>query len=682
MGDFLNRKKWVVSKCDKDRAADIAENCGIDPFTAYLLCARGMTDEFEIESFLFDTDLVDPFSLPDMDKACKRIDEALDNGEKITVFGDYDADGVTSTALLYSYLLSQGANVDYYIPDRAGEGYGMNNEAIDTLAQRGTRLIVTVDNGISAIEEIDHANALGIDVVVTDHHKAGDILPNAVAVVDPHREDAFCDFTEWAGVGVAFKLVSALDGSEGYEILEKYADIIALGTVADIVSLKGENRILVRAGVAFVNLALEQKTLRYGVKALLDESATTGPVDAATLAFRLAPRINAAGRMGSAERALKLLLTPSYQEAKELAREISEANSQRQSIEGEITSTAIEIIENNPKIKYQKVIVVDGEGWHQGVIGIVASRLVERYGKPCIVISSNGEISKGSGRSVDGFSLYDALSYSKAALVQYGGHTLAAGLTVQTDKIDEFRALINEYASTAQAAVAELHIDCKLNPVSIKVELLESIEQLAPFGAENPQPLFGLYNMVITATQPVGNGKHMRITVEKNGCTVTAIMFSVEPVQFPFREGDRVDLAVRLSVNEYMGKARVNVQIKDIKLSDFDDNRVILSQKDYEAFCIEEPISEQGSEDLSVTRELCGIIYKFMIAKNTWHHSAEILAFRLGLSAKDILSCRIALDCLTELGILNYSDGVYSLPPQAVKNPIENSKTFIKANNI
>ncbi len=682
MGDFLNRKRWVVSKCDKDRAADIAENCGIEPFTAYLLCARGMTDEFEIESFLFDTDLTDPFNLPDMEKACKRIDEALDNGEKITVFGDYDADGVTSTALLYSYLLSQGANVDYYIPDRAEEGYGMNNEAIDILAERGTRLIVTVDNGISAIEEIDHANALGLEVVVTDHHKAGAVLPNAVAVVDPHREDVYCEYTEWAGVGVAFKLISALDGTEGYELLEKYADIVALGTIADIVSLKGENRIFARAGVAFVNYALEQKTLRHGLKALLEESGTTAPVDASTLAFRLAPRINAAGRMGSAERAVKLLLTENYKEAHEIAHEISEANTERQSIESEITNAAIEIIENDAKMKYEKVIVVSGDRWHQGVIGIVASRLVEKYGKPCIVISVNDGIAKGSGRSVDGFSLYDALTYCKDLLVQYGGHTLAAGLTVETDKLDLFRESINQYAQKNEAPVAELHIDCKLNPVSVKLELLSAIEQLAPFGADNPQPIFGLYNMTLTAMQPVGNNsKHMRMTVEKNGCALSAIMFNVEIIDFPYRVGDKIDLAVKLSLNEYMGKAKVNVQVKDIKLSELDDERVILAQRDYEAFCLGTPLSKQGSEDLCVTRELCGKVYRFMVGKNTWRHSPEILTYRLGLSAKDIVSCSIALDCLVELGILNYSNGVYSLPSVDVKNPIENSTIFKKANN-
>ena len=682
MGDFLSRKRWVVSKCDKDRAATIAENCGIEPFAAYLLCARGMTDEFEIESFLFDTDLIDPFTLPDMDKACERINQALDNGEKITVFGDYDADGVTSTALLYSFLSSIGGNVDYYIPDRTGEGYGMNCGAIDALKGRGTDLIVTVDNGISAIEEIEYARSLGIDVVVTDHHKAGDVLPDAVAVVDPHRQDSCCEFNEWAGVGVTFKLISALDESEGYELLEKYADIIALGTIADIVSLKGENRILVRCGVAFINLAISNGTLREGLKALFDESASAGPVDASSLAFRIGPRINAAGRMGSAERALKLLLTEDATEAKAIAEEISRANAERQETESGITEAAIRIIEENPQIKYSRVIVVSGEGWHQGVIGIVASRLVEKYGKPCIVISENGDVAKGSGRSIDGFSLYDALTYCKASLVQYGGHILAAGLSVENTRIDEFRNKINEYAINLERAVAELNIDCKLNPASINLDMISSIEQLAPFGADNPQPVFGLYNMEITGRQPVGNGKHMRLMLQKNGYSIGAIMFSVSASDFPFFESDKVDLAVRLSVGEYMGKAKINIQIKDIKFSGLDDDVVITSEQDYEDFSSGKDLSEEVIGRINVSRELCGDIYRFIRVNNKWHYSAEVLCHRLGLSAENIVNCRIALDVLTELGIIKFNDGCYTLPSENVKNPIDNSKIFMRAQSL
>ena len=674
----MNRKKWVVSPCDRDAAATIAENCGVEPFAAFLLCARGMTDEFEIESFLYDTDLIDPYTLPDMEKAVERVNQALENGERITVFGDYDCDGVTSTALLYSYLSSRGANVDFYIPDRSGEGYGMNLGAIDQLKSRGTNVIITVDNGISAIEEIAYAKTLGIDVVVTDHHRVGEVLPDAVAVVDPHREDSLCEFSDWAGVGVAFKFISALDNSEGYELLEQYGDIIALGTVADIVSLKGENRIIVRSGIAFMNAALEDGSLRLGLKALLDASGSSGALDSSSVAYRIAPRVNAAGRMGSAERALKLLLTEDKNEAQEIAEEVSNANAERQAIETEITAGAIEYIENTPEIKNKRVIVVEGEDWHQGVIGIVASRLVEKYGKPCIVISKNGDIAKGSGRSIDGFSLYDALSYCGDVLVQYGGHVLAAGLTVDSDKIDVFRERINEYAVNAEAAVPTLKIDCKLNPSSINVDMLSSLQVLEPFGAENPQPLFGLYNMEITAVHPVGAGKHLRITVKRKTSIVTVIMFSVSLENFPYKVGDCVDLAVKLSENEFQGKIQVSIQAKAIKLSGVDDDEAIASIRTYEDFCAEEIVSEELKEKICVNREFCGNVYKFVKTYNGWKFSAEMLCYRLGLSPKHIAACQISLDVLTELGILNLKDGKYTIPAQTVKNPLENSKIFQK----
>ena len=674
----MNRKKWVVSPCDRDAAATIAENCGVEPFAAFLLCSRGMTDEFEIESFLYDTDLIDPYTLPDMEKAVERVNHALENGERITVFGDYDCDGVTSTALLYSYLSSRGANVDYYIPDRSGEGYGMNLGAIDILKSRGTNIIITVDNGISAIEEIAYAKTLGIDVVVTDHHRVGEVLPDAVAVVDPHREDSLCEFSDWAGVGVAFKFVSALDDSEGYELLEQYGDIIALGTVADIVSLKGENRIIVRSGIAFMNAALEDGTLRLGLKALLDASGSTGVLDSSSVAYRIAPRVNAAGRMGSAERALKLLLTTDVNEAKEIAEEVSEANAKRQATETEITSCAIEYIENAPEIKHKRVIVVDGDDWHQGVIGIVASRLVEKYGKPCIVISKNGDVAKGSGRSIDGFSLYDALSYCSDVLVQYGGHVLAAGLTVDSDKIDAFREKVNEYAVNAEAAVPTLKIDCKLNPSSINIDMISSLQVLEPFGAENPQPLFGLYNMEITAIQPVGAGKHLRITVKRKNSIITVIMFSVTLEEFPYKVGDTVDLAVKLSENEFQGKVQVSVQAKAVKLSGVNDDEAISSIHAYEDFCAQEIIPDELKANISVNRDFCVNVYKFVKANNGWNFSAEVLCYRLGLSPKQIAACQISLDVLTELGILNLNDGKYTIPAQTVKNPLENSKIFQK----
>ena len=672
----MNRKKWIVNKCDKDLAANIAENCGVDPFVAYLLVARGFTDEFLVESFLYDTDICDPFTLPDMEKACERIKSAIDACEKITIFGDYDADGVTSTALLYSYLSKVGASVDYYIPDRAGEGYGMNVSAIETLKERGTKLVITVDNGISAIEEIEKAKELGIDVVVTDHHQAGEVLPDAVEVVDPHRKDCELDFREWAGVGVAFKLVSALASCDVYDLLEDYGDILAIGTIADIVSLKGENRILVRAGLAVLNEALINGTLRKGLKALIDESGATKNMTSMNAAFRIAPRINAAGRMGSAERAIKLLLTDDNDEATLLAAEISSANAERQSTESGITEFAENYIEKHPEIKFSKVIVVDGENWHQGVIGIVASRLCEKYGKPCIVISKNGETAKGSGRSIDGFSLYEALSFCKDILVQYGGHKLAAGLTVETEKIDEFRKMINEYAESVDDILPVLKLDCKLNPASINLDMLSVINILEPFGAENPQPLFGLFNMKITGIQPVGSNKHIRLTVNKNGVSLPVMLFSVTPEEFPFAVSDTVDLAVRLTSNEYMGEVKVSIQVKDIKLSDVDDDEVLKSLVLYESFRRGDELSKEQKQKLLPDREFCGNVYKYLRANNGFSSTEEILCYRLGFKEEKISALKVALDMFIELGVINYENGKYLLPTESKKVELTESNIY------
>ncbi len=673
----VNRKKWVVADCNKDLAAEIAENCGIEPFSAYLLVSRGMTDELEVESFLFDTDIIDPFTLPDMALAVERVKKAIDENEKITIFGDYDADGVTSTAILYSYLSENGANVDYYIPDRAGEGYGMSISAIEQLKERGTSLIITVDNGISAIDEINKANELGIDVVVTDHHQAGEVLPAAVAVVDPHRKDSLTEFADWAGVGVAFKLISALEDGDVYDLIEKYGDVLAVGTIADIVPLKDENRIFVRAGLSVLNDSLENGTLRKGLKALIESAGVnTKNMNSMGAAFKIAPRINAAGRMGSAERALKLLLTDNDDEARTLAEEISQANSERQSIEKDITRSAEEYIENNPSVKYSRVIVVAGENWHQGVIGIVASRLTEKYGKPAVVISVFDGLAKGSARSIEGFSLYDAFYECRDVLTQFGGHFLAAGMSLEPENIDIFREQINEYAKKGEVVLPQLKLDCKLNPSSISVDILNTIEILEPFGAENPQPLFGLFNMKITSVQPVGNGKHLRINVGRGGVTLPVMLFNFEPENFPFIVSDTVDLAVRLSKNEYLGEVKVSIQVKEIKMSGVDDEKIQKSIALYEKFKGNEELSDNEKSVLLPSREFCGNIYKYIKSSGGWNFSEEMLTVRLGLKEEELASVLIALEVLSELSVLNNENGKYSLPLETVKVVLENSPVY------
>ncbi|HAQ63352.1 MAG TPA: single-stranded-DNA-specific exonuclease RecJ, partial [Ruminococcaceae bacterium] len=371
----MSKKNWITAHNDRNLAAQIAEDFSLNPFVALLLTARGITEPEQIENFLFQRDLfVDPFEITDMDKAVERIGAAVDNYERIMIFGDYDADGVTSTASLYLYLASQGADVGYYIPDGVSEGYGISCGSIREFHSQGVKLIVTVDNGINAVEETALANELGIDVVITDHHKVGDKLPEAVAVVNPHRADCECEYEDYAGVGVVLKLLCALEGDSD-TILNEYADLAAIGTLADVVPLTGENRVIVKKGVELLN-----KRSRTGLEALkMYASVSDKILNSSQVSFSLAPRINAAGRMSSASLAMKLLLCTDRQDAEKLAAELEHANRERHSVEAEIAEKAIEYIEANDEVKYSPVIVVSGEGWHQGVIGIVASRLVSRY---------------------------------------------------------------------------------------------------------------------------------------------------------------------------------------------------------------------------------------------------------------------------------------------------------------
>lgn len=669
-GDCVGRKKWTVSGCDKNIAASVAEACEIDPFVAYLLCSRGYTDEFAVDEYLYDEDILDPFLLPDMEKAVQAIDDAVHAGKHITVFGDYDTDGVTSTALMYLYLESRGAYVDFFIPDRIHDGYGLNIESITLLKERGTQLIVTVDNGISAVDEVKYAKTLGIDVVVTDHHKPGAVLPDALAVVDAQRDDCGLDFKEWAGVGTAFKLVCALEDCDSEKILSEFSDIIALGTIADVVPLKGENRILVKNGLERLN-----RGDRMGIKALRSAAGYNDRyMSSVSVAFIIAPRINAAGRMGSAERAFRLLTASSEEEAELLSGEICEANNKRKTEEAAIEAAALEQLAQNPSFINDRVIVVDGENWHQGVIGIVAVHLCDRFGKPAVVISRENDKAKGSGRSLDGFSLYDAFSAVADTLEQYGGHTLAAGLGMNSSDIDVFRRRINEYAAGVKFPVPVLTIDCKLNPASLGLGLYNALNVLEPFGAGNPQPLFGLFGMTLTGIQPVGNGKHLRLSLKKNGTNIIAMYFGITPADFFYESGDLVDLAVRLDKNEYMGEEKLNIHIMNIRFADTDDDEIFGSMFLYDKFMRGEELSYEEAQRLLPDRALQEMLYRYIKGSGGCFADAEYLCRRLGLKEDRCGSVKVALDVFLELSLIEYSENNRIVPVKGIKADLESSR--------
>ncbi len=607
----MNVRKWEVSGLNKERAAKLSEQYGIPFFLAMMLEIRGFSERAE-ELLSGDLPLSDPFLMKDMDKAAGRIRLAIDRFERIAVYGDYDADGVTSTAMLYTYLEARGADVLYYIPQREGEGYGMNPGAVRQLSEQGVKLIVTVDNGISSFEEIRLAKECGIDVVVTDHHRPQETLPEAFAVVDAYRSDDQSPFRDFSGAGVVLKLLIALEDGEEAAVLEEFADLAALGTVGDVVPLFGENRSIVKAG-----LRLLGRGTRPGLNALFAKcSMSPQAATAAALSFTVIPRLNATGRMGSPQRAVRLLICEEEEEAEALAQEICEDNENRKAAEAEIADQAIKTIESDPTLAFERVIVVSGRGWHHGVIGIVASRITERFGKPCVVISEDGEWAKGSGRSVEGFSLFEAVSACKELLERFGGHPMAAGVTLKAENISAFREKINEYAKERfpEMPAPVLRLDCKLNPASLSPQMPAQLRGLEPFGSGNPQPLFGLYGMELSEVIPVGGGGHLRLLCRRGGATVTCMRFGVRREQFPYSPGAVVDLAVSLELREFRGEEQLTVNVKDIRLSSLDEEAALHSYRIYEKYRRREPMPGQEAHQLAPTREDLAMLYRLLAA--------------------------------------------------------------------
>ena len=609
-------RKWEVRPLDKERAAAFAQTYGVPFFLAMLMNIRGLDDAAHLREFLGEGEpLSDPFLLKDMDKAAARITRAVDNMEKIAVYGDYDADGVTSTAMLYSYLETRGADVIFYIPQREGEGYGMNIGAVEYLKEQGVSLIVTVDNGISSVQEVARANELGIDVVVTDHHRPQEILPDAVAVVDAYRPDDTSPYKHFSGVGIAFKLLMALEDGAGdvEDLLEAYSDLAAIGTIGDIVPLTGENRTLIRAGLERLS-----QSDRPGVQALLENASIAGKALTSTnVAFTLVPRINATGRMGAPERAVRLLISGYEEEAEVLSEEICADNEERRRVEAEIAEAAFADIEAKGYMK-DRVVVVDGENWHHGVIGIVASRVTERCGKPCMIISRGETEAKGSGRSIEGFSLFEAICACGDLLIKFGGHPMAAGITLKPENIEAFRKRINQYAAEhfPQMPTQTVTLDCKLNPAALSVSMAQSLTQLEPFGNGNPQPVFGLFNMELSNVTPVGGGGHLRLTLEKNGAVITAMRFNTKPEELPYHIGDKIDLAVQLEAREFRGQPSLTVIVRDMKFAAFDTEKNIASLASFEKRQRGEVLSAEDKNRLYPDRACLAAIYRALRTVN------------------------------------------------------------------
>ena len=556
----MEEEPWSDAKYSSVLSAQQKENA----LLAGILTARGITDPAEALTLLAgEEDLSDPFSLTDMQKACERIWQAIDNGETIVVFGDYDVDGVTATALLYQHLKGMGATVKCMLPSREGDGYGLSRNAIQSIHDKGYQLIVTVDNGISAVEEAEFAAELGIDLIITDHHLPPETLPKAVAVVDPRRLDDTSPFKGLCGAGVAFKLCAALDGCPPEEMLDYCGDLAAVGTVADVMPLTGENRTLVKSGLRQL-----QNTDRPGLEALLEEVGLAGrPITAENISYAIAPRINAAGRMDSAVTALQLVLCEDPDRAEELAHKLNEINVKRQETELEIFKAAQVLLEQQPERLEDRVMLLWGRDWHPGVIGIVASRLVERTGRPVIVVTvdEHGEC-KGSGRSVPGFNLHACIGSCADLLIRYGGHAMAAGLSVREENLPELRRRLNEWAARECPVLHTAPLECDL-PIHldrVTVDSVRRIDALAPFGAENPTPVFLLQSAVVDGVYPVSEGRHSRLRLRQGNASVYAVWFGMPSEQLPYTMGDVVDAALNLSVYESARGAQLSGRILDL----------------------------------------------------------------------------------------------------------------------
>lgn len=654
-------KVWSVAKVNKERAIAMANRLEIPPLLAMMLDIRGITKEEDVINFLQENkDFSDPFLMKDMDKAVERITTAVENGEKICVYGDYDADGVTSTSLLYSYLRdSLGADVMFYIPTRTGEGYGMNKGAVDKIHSLGVTLIITVDNGISAREEIDYTNSLGIDTVITDHHMPSGAIPKAVAVVNAHQKDDKSPFKDFSGVGVAFKLVMAIEGeyADVDSLLENFSDIATLGTIGDIVPLVGENRTLVKNGLRHI-----QNSDRIGINAMKQESGIAEKeINSSNVAFTLVPRINAGGRLGSSEKSVNLLLTEDEDEAVTIADKLGMDNRERQSIEKEILASIDEEVRRTPNIVNDKILVFAGKGWHQGVVGIVASRIKEIYDKPTIIIGIDDDgVARGSGRSVEGFSLCDAVFACSEHLTHYGGHPMAVGISLEKEKINDFRKAINAYCKDIKMPYNILHIDCKLNPNQLDLSILDSLSYIEPCGASNPSPIFGLYNMTIIATKEIGNGKHMRITLSRGQgqVPVYAVYFNHNFQSCSYRNGDIVDVAVSLDRNIYNGQENLSVIIKDIKYSQSNNEELIDSERIFDKFAKRYKLTKNEVMSILPTRNDFAYVYRFLKQNKGFIYGeyALVNALNYKISMGRLI---VILYSMKELGLINWLQGLY-----------------------
>ncbi len=560
------KKKWEYYETDETKVKEIAEQFQLPTLVANILVNRNITQKDKIEVFLNPNrnDFYSPYLLNDMEKAVNRIQKAIQEHEKVVIYGDYDVDGITSITVLKRFLAEQQLQADYYVPDRLEEGYGLNKKAMEHLAKKGYQLMITVDCGITAMEEVDYATELGMETIVTDHHEPLDTIPKALAVVNPKRKDSTYPFQGLAGVGVVFKLIQAISEKLGLpeKAYLKYLDLVCIGTISDIVPLIDENRVITKLGLKLVAV-----TKNIGLRELI-KSIKLKKIDSTSISFGVAPRMNACGRMGKADEAIELFLTENVAEAHEITEKLNRYNSNRQIIEKRIFQEAMDRIAKD-HIDQENSIVLGGENWHHGVIGIVSSKITETFYKPSILICFDGEEGKGSGRSIMGFDLHKALCESSAYLDKFGGHEMAVGLSLQRKNFEPFKKKFQEIveASNIQEMLPVIKIDADLDLKKISLQTVEELMQLEPFGEQNKVPIFGFKNLKIDAIRSLSDGKHLKLSLKYSNGWLDAIGFNMGELVEQYRIGDKVDVVGTLEINQFRDRKNLQVNLKDMRRS-------------------------------------------------------------------------------------------------------------------
>lgn len=669
-------KKWTVSRPDEAKVKNITLSTDLSPLLAEVMAARGYDTVDKLAGFFNGSELSDPFLLLDMQNAVDAINSAIEAGDKICIYGDYDCDGVTSTAVLYGYLASMGADVSAVIPER-NDGYGLNCGAVKKMAEDGVSLIITVDNGISAINEANLINELGMKLVVTDHHQPTDELPSALAIVDPHRQGCPSPFKHLCGAGVVLKLIAALDGGSYDMVCEQYLDLVAIATVADVVPLVGENRIIVSEG-----LRLLKNTENEGLLSLFEEcGVSVENLSASAIAFTVAPRINAASRFGSPKTALMALISEDGS-APEYAHELVRLNSLRKAAEEGIMDEIAAMIDSEPSVLQGRVITVAGKNWHRGVIGIVAARLVEMFSKPVLVISQDGSGEAcGSARSVEGFNVFLCFDSCRDILVKYGGHELAGGLTVKDRDIPVLRQRIEEYAKKNHPVMPRLTVnaDKLLSGRDITEENAGSLKRIEPCGQMNPEPVFAISGAEIAAVYPLKNGDHTKLDIIYDGVRASALLFRVRTRDFPLGVGSRIDIMANMSLNEYKGVKSVTLRVIDYRAHGLKQERFFAARDIYESFMRGERVDGSLLEKGNPTREELISVYKY-IKSSRIRPTYEQLCINFAQSGINAFKMQIILDAFCDTGLISFSrcSGAIELRSPSARVDIDSSETLLR----